>query len=73
MDCFLQSNELVFQKSSTAFDNTYVLCYPIGNQLVLTVAITGRKALSQEEIDDIFLDNYNLLNTLNNIFGGASS
>lgn len=73
MDCFLQSNELVFQKSSTAFDNTYVLCYPIGNQLVLTVAITGRKALSQKEIDDIFLDNYNLLNTINNIFGGASS
>jgi hypothetical protein len=73
VDCFLQSNELVLQKYSTAFDNTYMLCYPIGNQLVLTVAITGRRALSQKKIDDIFLDNYNLLSTINNIFGGASS
>jgi hypothetical protein len=73
IDCFLQSTELVLQKNSTAFDNTYVLCYPIGNQLVLTVAITGRRALSQEKIDDIFLNNYNLLSIINNIFGGASS
>jgi hypothetical protein len=73
IDCFLQSNELVFQKNNTAFDNTYVLCYPIGNQLVLTVAITGRRVLSQKKIDDIFLDNYNLLSTINNIFGGATS
>ncbi|MCM3570433.1 TIR domain-containing protein [Neobacillus mesonae] len=72
IDCFLQSTELVFQKNSTAFDNTYVLCYPIGNQLVLTVAITGKRTLSQEEIDEIFLDNYNLLSTINTIFGGAS-
>jgi hypothetical protein len=72
IDCFLQSNELVLQKTSTAFDNTYVLCYPIGNQLVLTVAITGRRALTRTEIDDIFLDNYNLLSTINTIFGGAS-
>lgn len=50
-----------------------MLCYPIGNQLVLTVAITGRRELSQEEIDQIFLDNHNLLNTINNIYGGASA
>ncbi|GHI01456.1 TIR domain-containing protein [Neobacillus kokaensis] len=73
IDCFLQSTELVFQKNSTAFDNTYVLCYPIGNQLVLTVAITGKGTLCQEEFDFIFLDNYNLLSTINTIFGGAPS
>lgn len=72
MDCFLQCTELVFEKNNTAFDSTYVLCYPIGNQLVLTVAITGRTPLGQGDIDHIFLDNYKLLSTINNIFGGAS-
>jgi hypothetical protein len=72
VDCFLQNEELVLLKNSGSYDNTYVLCYPIANQLVLTVAITGRRKLESEEIDQIFLDNHNLLDTINNIFGGAS-
>ncbi|MDQ0859865.1 nucleotide-binding protein [Bacillus sp. V2I10] len=72
IDCFLQNEELVFEKNTSPYDNTYVLCYPIEEKLVLTVAITGRQGLNKEEIDLIFLDNYNLLNTINNIYGGAS-
>lgn len=72
IDCFQQSEELVFEKTNSHYDNTYVLCYPIRNKLVLTVAITGRPTLSKDEIDQIFLDNYSLLDTINKIYGGAT-
>ncbi|MFC0476252.1 TIR domain-containing protein [Robertmurraya beringensis] len=72
VDCFQQSEELVFEKTTSHYDNTYVLCYPIRNKLVLTVALTGRPTLSKDEIDQIFLDNYSLLDTINKIYGGAT-
>jgi hypothetical protein len=71
IDCLLNSEELVLLKNNSSFDKTYVLCYPIGNKLVLTVAITGKNALSENEIDQIFLDNHKLLGIINYLFGGA--
>ncbi|GAE35167.1 TIR domain-containing protein [Halalkalibacter akibai] len=73
IDCLLNSEELVLLKSDITFDKTYVLCYPIGNEIVLTVAINGRNALTEEEIDSIFLENHKLLGIINYLFGGASS
>ncbi|GAA0337579.1 hypothetical protein GCM10008967_29800 [Bacillus carboniphilus] len=73
VDCFLKSEESVLRKSDIHFDKRYGLCYPIGKQLVLLVAITGTRELSEEEIDDIFRHNYNLMNTINYIFGGDSA
>jgi hypothetical protein len=70
VDCFLKNEELVLRKRDIHFDKRYGLCYPIGNKLVLLVAITGTRALSEEEIDDIFNLNYNLMSTINYIFGG---
>ncbi|WP_409298940.1 TIR domain-containing protein [Peribacillus sp. SCS-26] len=71
VDSFLQSEELVLEKNTSAFDNTYVLCYPIGKKLVITIAISGKEKLDRKEIDQIFLSNYNLLNTINSIYGGT--
>lgn len=73
IDCLLNSEELVLFKNKTSFDNTYVLCYPIDNQLVITVAITGRIELSENDFDQVFLDNHDLLDTINNLFGGVST
>lgn len=72
VDCFLKSEESVLRKSDIYFDKRYGLCYPVGIQFVLHVAITGTRELSEEEIDDIFRHNYNLMNTINYIFGGNS-
>ncbi|WP_375843777.1 hypothetical protein [Cytobacillus sp. Hz8] len=63
--------ESVLRKSDIHFDKRYGLCYPIGNQLVLQVALIGRRELSEEEIDDIFERNYNLMSTINYLFGGV--
>lgn len=71
VDCFLNNEESVLRKSDIHFDKRYGLCYPIGNQLVLQVALIGRRELSEEEIDDIFERNYNLMNTINYLFGGV--
>lgn len=73
VDCFLKNEESVLRKSDIHFDKRYGLCYPVGNQLVLIISITGTKTLSEEEIDDIFRHNYNLMNTINYIFGGDSA
>jgi predicted nucleotide-binding protein len=73
VDCLLNSEELVLLKHNTSFDKKYVLCYPIGNEIVLTVAIAGRDSLTENEIDKIFLDNHKLLGIINYLFGGAST
>lgn len=72
VDCFFKNEESVLRKSDIHFDKRYALCYPIGNQLVLLVAITGTRELSEVEIDSIFKHNYNLMDTINYIFGGDS-
>jgi hypothetical protein len=71
VDCLLNSEELVLLKHNTSFDRKYVLYYPIGNEIVLTVAITGRDSLTENEIDKIFLENHKLLGIINYLFGGA--
>lgn len=71
VDCLLNSEELVLLKNNTSFDKKYVLCYPIGNEIVLTVALTGRVSLSEAEMDQIFLDNHKLLGIINYLFGGV--
>lgn len=72
VDCFLNNEESVLRKTNIHFEKSYGLCYPIGNQLVLLVAIVGRRELSEEELHDIFKHNYNLMSTINIVFGGVS-
>ncbi|OIK04291.1 hypothetical protein BIV59_22190 [Bacillus sp. MUM 13] len=72
MDCYMKSEELILEKSTSPFDKTYVLCYPIGKH-VLAVAVTGREKLSKEVLSDINEQNYKLLGTINDLFGGAST
>ncbi|WP_026694243.1 nucleotide-binding protein [Peribacillus kribbensis] len=71
IDSFLRSEEQVLLKDSH-FDETYVICYPIASTLLITVAISGKKELSDEELDKLFLANHNLMGTINYLFGGGS-
>lgn len=73
VDCYLNNEDKVLIKTNTHFDKTYVLCYSIGKELVLTVAITGKQLLEEKDFDQVFLNNHNLLGTINNLFGGASN
>ncbi|MFB4475382.1 TIR domain-containing protein [Oceanobacillus caeni] len=71
VDCFLNSEEQVLL-IDTHFDKKYVLCYPIDNKLVITVAITGRFELSNENLNQIFLSNHELIKGIHYLFGGVS-
>jgi hypothetical protein len=51
---------------------TYLICYPIGNELVITVTISGSTFLTDDGIDSQFLANYDLMKTIHYLFGGAS-
>ncbi|MGJ9384393.1 TIR domain-containing protein [Salipaludibacillus sp. CF4.18] len=73
VDSFLKSEDIVILKDDYIV-KTYLLCYPIGNNLVATIHLTGSKdELSEESIDLLFMTNYELLRVANHIFGGDAS
>lgn len=71
LDSLLKGEELVHLTKDHMF-KTYLICYPIGSKLVITVTITGPDVLTDNQIDSQFLANYDLIKTINYLFGGAS-
>ncbi|EHL79187.1 nucleotide-binding protein [Bacillus smithii] len=71
IDSFLKGEELVLLTKDHLF-KTYLICYPIGNELVITVTISGSTFLTDDEIGSQFLANYELMKTIHYLFGGAS-
>ncbi|PLT29472.1 TIR domain-containing protein [Peribacillus deserti] len=71
IDSFLQGEELVHLTKDHLF-KTYLICYPIGVELVITVTISGPDVLTDEQLDSHFVANYDLIKTINYLFGGAS-
>lgn len=70
IDSFLKGEELVHLTKDHLF-KTYLICYPIGNELVITVTISGPSLLTDEQIDSQFIANFDLIKTINYLFGGA--
>jgi hypothetical protein len=70
VDSFLKGKELVLLKKEHLF-KTYLICYRINNELVITVTISGTTILNDEGMDSQFLANYDLMRTINYLFGGA--
>lgn len=71
VDCFLKNEEQVLLKNQY-IDHKYIFCYPIEKKLVITIAITGRKNLSDNDIDQIFLANHDLIKAVHYLFGGTN-
>jgi predicted nucleotide-binding protein len=71
IDSLLKGEELVHLTKDHLF-KTYLICYPIGSELVITVTISGPELLTDSQIDTQFLANYDLIKTINYLFGGAS-
>lgn len=72
IDSFLKGEELVLLTKDHLF-KTYLICYPIVNELVITVTISGSTLLTDDEIETQILANYDLMKTINYLFGGASN
>ncbi|WP_427125070.1 TIR domain-containing protein (plasmid) [Priestia megaterium] len=72
IDSFIKGEELIHLTKDHLF-RTYLICYPIGNELVLTVTIsTSYTTLTNEEIAYLIVANEELIKTINYLFGGAS-
>lgn len=59
-----------YLKKSNRVAPTYMLCYPIGTQYVLTIHITGQISLKEQELWDILDANEELLDTIHYLIGG---
>ncbi|MBM7691297.1 hypothetical protein JOC77_000702 [Peribacillus deserti] len=71
IDSLLKGEELVHLTKDHLF-KTYLICYPIGEELVITVTISGSDILTDDQLDSHFAANYDLIKTINYLFGGAS-
>jgi hypothetical protein len=71
VDSFLKGEELVLLMKDHLF-KTYLICYPIGNELVLTITISGSTLLTEEEMKYQMFANEELMKTIHYLFGGAS-
>ncbi len=71
IDCFNKKEELILLTKDHLF-KTYLICYPIGEELVLTITISGSTALTNEETISHIFANEELIKTINYLFGGAS-
>ncbi|WP_054637422.1 hypothetical protein [Thalassobacillus sp. C254] len=69
VESYLNSEDLVVLKDDYIV-KTYLLCYPIGNQLVATIHMSGARELSTEELDLLFVNNHELLRVANYLFRG---
>ncbi|WP_174614718.1 TIR domain-containing protein [Virgibacillus ihumii] len=70
VDSFLNSEEQVILLEDFLV-NTYLLCYPIGKELVLTIHIRGRGNLTESNFNQLFVVNHELLSSVNYLFGGV--
>jgi Predicted nucleotide-binding protein containing TIR-like domain len=49
---------------------TYLICYPVGKDLLIGIHISGRRELSEQEIKLQVDENNKLITTINHLFGG---
>ncbi|UOY92516.1 nucleotide-binding protein [Ectobacillus sp. JY-23] len=71
VESFLKGEVLVHLTHAHLF-HTYLICYPIGKDLVITITMDGRRELSEEETRYVIVANQELMGTINYLFGGAS-
>lgn len=69
VDCFLNSEEQVILLEDFLV-KTYLICYPIGKDLVLTIHVRGRESLTEDDFNQLFVANHELLSSVNYLFGG---
>ncbi|MDN4608192.1 TIR domain-containing protein [Sporosarcina highlanderae] len=67
IDCYIKGEEIIFLTKEHLF-KTYLICYPIGKELVLTVTITGNEVLTDEETVNHIFANEELIKTINYLF-----
>ncbi len=70
IDCFNKGEEIIFLTKDHLF-KTYLICYPIDKELVLTITVSGSKFLSDEELLYFIVANEELIKTINYLLGGA--
>jgi len=70
LDAFLSGEWSFFRRREIAM--VYILCYPLGKNLVLSVHISGTIELSDEQLADIVEINDELLMTVRYLEGGNS-
>jgi hypothetical protein len=73
VDSYLKSEEQVYEKNQIRYDKTYVICYPIVKKLVLQVALTGRRELNDDDWNQVFVVNYDLIQGINYLFRGETN
>lgn len=70
VEAFLTGNFSFYR--TLIIDHTYILCYPLGKEHVLSVHISGNSTLHQEDFGEIIGNNEELLSTLSGLIGGDS-
>lgn len=68
VDAFLSKEWTFFQRTEVA--EVYILCYPLGEQHVLSVHFSGNDGLSAEDLTEIVAHNRDLFRTANHLVGG---
>ncbi|MCZ8514517.1 nucleotide-binding protein [Paenibacillus filicis] len=70
VEAYLQSLEKFVLLHDHRVVKTYLICYPVGKDLLLAVHISGRQAMSGEDVEKQLELNEKLLSTINDLFGG---
>ncbi|MNI28699.1 putative nucleotide-binding protein containing TIR-like domain protein [compost metagenome] len=71
LDAYLNSKvQFLLYREHIAYE--YLLCYPVGRKLVMTVHLTGPQVVSLDQLNKVFEDNQDLMGTLNYLFRGDS-
>lgn len=71
VDAFLEGTEqVVFVRKHIA--NVYLICYPIGKELVVTVHLSGQQMYDSMHLDRLIEANQELMGTVHYLFGGDS-
>ncbi|MFC6648481.1 hypothetical protein [Paenibacillus rhizoplanae] len=68
LDAFLTKEWTFLQRTEVA--EVYILCYPLGENHVLSVHFSGSQRLSAEDITAVVAYNRDLFRTVNHLVGG---
>ncbi|PKG22961.1 TIR domain-containing protein [Niallia nealsonii] len=71
IDCFQDKVEIM-ELNKDIGDKIYLICYPIREELVITVTIGNDSFLTEEEMISIFAGNHELIRIVDDIFGGVT-
>jgi predicted nucleotide-binding protein len=70
LDVFLSGKWAFFRRQELAL--VYVLCYPLGDEHVLSVHFSGVRQLEDTDLTEIVVNNIDLLRTIDHLIGGDS-